>query len=290
MKSEFTVKVRGGLGNQLFIFSAAIVAQKQTGLTPVFDFLDARAGIANHGNSIEPLLRDLGYKCVPRPQSRRVAILVALAERVRNRLFAGLVGDRSNDFLRGNPGWVGDLSAVRRKGGHLSGYFQSHRYAEMAGRPLELLLDRIRSSCGSDCELLRISGEFAAVHARRGDYLTIGQDLGAVDLVSQASAIRVWAGALPVVVHSDDEVYATQLASAIGKSSVFSKGDASDLHELVHLSRASKFYLTNSSFGWWAAYMSGAKEIMTPNPWFRISFNPKCLIPPNWKTYTPRWL
>jgi hypothetical protein len=40
--------------------------------------------------------------------------------------------------------------------------------------------------------------------------------------------------------------------------------------------------ISNSTFGWWGAFLSGAKVVMVPDPWFRKIKEPNTLIPQNW--------
>lgn len=291
LSKKLTVKVRGGIGNQLFIFSAALVAKRASGVAPVFDFLDARAGIANHGNSIEPFLRELGYDCKPRPRSRYGAMAVSVLDRLSTRM-RSRIGMDKNNFMGKNPGWSGDLTKISGNGGPLSGYFQAHAYVEQAGSPLEELLSKIRNVCDTSCSGFGSRGDFAAVHARRGDYLSIAKDLGAIDLKSMKDQLGNWSQGLPVIVHSDDSSFAEELASSLPDGRAYRPIDnnQSDFHELVHLSRAKHFFLTNSSFGWWAAYMSGSKDVTVPSPWFRNAEDPEGLIPSHWKKYEPQWL
>ena len=45
------------------------------------------------------------------------------------------------------------------------------------------------------------------------------------------------------------------------------------------------YVLSNSTFGWWAAFLSENEnaKVFVPSPWFKNIAEPKYLIPPRWK-------
>jgi hypothetical protein len=44
------------------------------------------------------------------------------------------------------------------------------------------------------------------------------------------------------------------------------------------------YVLSNSTFGWWGAFLSenGGESVITPNPWFRYANDPDQIIPLKW--------
>ena len=60
--------------------------------------------------------------------------------------------------------------------------------------------------------------------------------------------------------------------------------DASVASTLQAMRLGHGYVVANSSFSWWAAFLSfnGASEVVAPSPWFKGMDDPKDLIPPNW--------
>jgi hypothetical protein len=290
---NFEVVMRGGLGNQLFIFSAAAYVSNKTGNVPVFDFLHARAGVANHGNSLEWLLSELGYSIKRRPKNLLVAKLNVVGkgrwEAVRSNL-----GHPRRTYLNENPGWVGDLTNGIETSAPLSGYFQSHRYASEAEPQLSDLWAAIqkRAIIGMQYKQEFESRNIAGIHIRRGDYLGTAKNLGAVDFSKLFKTTSLLQNFQRKIIFSDDRSFAEQFSSELDCASPVPQEleEASDLDQLVALSGACGLVISNSSFGWWAAYFSKATHIYAPEPWFRESESPREILPPSWFSYKPSWL
>jgi hypothetical protein len=290
---KFDVTMRGGLGNQFFIFSAAIYVSKLTGKIPVFDFLDARAGVANHGNSIEGYLQKLGYKTKLRPKNLLLAkIFVVL--RHRQSLFSRKLGLNRGDYLHLNPGWVGDLGEMRTAKGPLSGYFASYKYAFQARDELLELWSEIVDSCPTGA---RFRNEFSrsrvlGLHARRGDYLTTAKGIGAIDfeaIIESGSSILNQSN---VMVFSDDMGFVDAMSRRFENISKIPDElqGASDIDQMVALSGSKSLVISNSTFSWWAAFFSRNAVVYAPDPWCRTDDDPIEILPPDWKRFMPIWL
>lgn len=291
---DFVVIMRGGLGNQLFIFAAAAYLMRKTGMSPVFDFLDARASNANHGNSIEEIVEDLGYKIRRRPRNLRTAqMLVVLKNELERFTFETPTRNRNN-FLRSNPGWVGELSEFDASAGPLSGYFQSYKYAEEAGPELEDLWQAIikRAPIGAVYRDEFARERLTGIHIRRGDYLGSAKNFGAIDFESTLNGESLVSHEERVVVFSDDTGYVESIFGTKKNTLALHTElrEASDLDQLVALSGPRRLIISNSSFGWWAAYFSKSSDVLAPFPWFKVSESPLEITPPSWGTYEPTWV
>lgn len=173
----------------------------------------------------------------------------------------------------------------------LRGYFQSDQYfadfrEEISGE----LRSAIYSSFATPPSE---HGSYFAVQVRRGDYLrepafsyhgicSVDYYIGAIEL------LRTWVGELPVIFVGDDPDYCATLAKKVNSSSVLASqaDNYSALRDLWLLVCASGVVISNSSFGWWGAYLnSHSAPVVAPRPWFSQPLvNDRTLLPQSWIT------
>ena len=58
-----------------------------------------------------------------------------------------------------------------------------------------------------------------------------------------------------------------------------------DYIELFIMSKMKYHITSNSSFGWWGAWLSESEKVVAPNKWFgvdKVGFNEIDIIPDNW--------
>ncbi len=57
-----------------------------------------------------------------------------------------------------------------------------------------------------------------------------------------------------------------------------------DYEDLISISKCNHQIISNSTFGWWGAWLNRYKKknVILPKNWFRINKNPKNLFPKNW--------
>jgi hypothetical protein len=58
--------------------------------------------------------------------------------------------------------------------------------------------------------------------------------------------------------------------------------DFSDIETLALLTKGKFIIISNSTFGWWGAYLGNEKFCLAPSPWFVELAEPSNLIPSNW--------
>lgn len=123
-----------------------------------------------------------------------------------------------------------------------------------------------------------------AVHVRRTDYLDFPDHLPTLPAVyygrcrgglSRLLGVSFWDG-LSFHVYGDDPEWAK--ASLLGWETYRYGGDAdepTDWADLFQMARYRHHIIANSSFSWWAAYLSGDDHAVCPSPWF----GPKIDVP-----------
>lgn len=303
-KNAITVEIVGGLGNQLFIFIAGLYLSRKLG-TPMRAYLrPRRKGESAHTSSIQSLTLGLGVESnitwmqkvsmMWRFNLRRLALVLRLPTKYVEALsrihIADSIGTDTN-LLDSKPGYF------------VSGYFQSHEYFySLKNNNLlpEFSLANPSEWFLKELESVEIEKPIV-VHIRRGDYLLERNSfLGALSSSYYQRAIETARRRLgidgvtrPIWIFSDDPKSAKEeLGIAKGQNlRVIYPPDNSDPAEsMILMSRASAIVISNSTFSWWAAALSGAQVIVAPSKWFRNREDPKGLIPQEWEKVESKWI
>jgi len=120
--------------------------------------------------------------------------------------------------------------------------------------------------------------DFIAVHVRRGDYISSNKtskfhgNLNKSYFLNSIDFLRKRFGNLPVLLFSDDSEWLQKnLKNIIPNSIVISSYSGTPERDLFYMSKAKYFILSNSTFSWWAAFLSQKKDkfIVIPKYWFR---------------------
>ncbi len=255
------VALRGGLGNQLFLFAAGLEVSRR---------LDLSLHLWT-----KPLSDDKATK-------RRFE-LATVVEGIAT------WGDESTvkrQFREKDFAYDSGIEEVEQPC-RLEGYFQSAKYFRQCHDELITLVARASDFRRGTSELI---GDYIAVQIRRGDYLKPAQAKfhGVVPISffwTAVKELRERLGDLPVRVFSDDESVAVSFAESIEHAQAHvSSAEESPLYLLGVLSKAKGLVISNSSFGWWAAFLSGlGREVIVPYPWFRDPLvDTSDLLEPSW--------
>lgn len=255
-----SVQLNGGLGNQLFQYGAAFSQAKRLGVGVVLD---------------TSLLGD--------PGSRDVE----MAGFVPESCFVSGVNRRVPTFKEDGFAYQPGIETIE-PGTHLIGYFQSWKYLHSAK---DEILGAFRQRIPA-ADSLTDDDPFIALQVRRGDYLNKEQlafhGICSFDYYEKALEIsRSLVGNLPAVVFCDDPEVALEFAALLPNAAadVPPPGE-SPADTLWRLSQASGHVIANSSFGWWASWLSSSSTVtIAPRPWFgNRSIETSDLLPPNWLT------
>jgi hypothetical protein len=300
----------GGLGNQLFQVAAALALGKDSKIE-----IDAKSGNPRNGShSVADFfsigshigVNSLSYKKSLLSTKVGGYVLRSHAEPARLeeiKLFRRLIRFLASIYftlrymrpisVKVNSG-VG-YSPVRPSlnlNTLLIGYFQTYRWVEEP--PVMQSLKSLQVINGSAIfQSLRgriIEENPIIIHIRRGDY-AFEPDFGVLSsayyrdglnfLKSKGAEGRVWA-------FTDDHVWAAEILQSNGlinldieivDDSGLSTGEVFDLMRF-----GSAYVIANSSFSWWAAYLSmtDGALVVAPDPWFVGLPEPAELIPRIW--------
>lgn len=286
-----TVRLRGGLGNQLFQYAAGVAVADRLDCPLFVETAELAAVLpGDTPRSFElDWLVDPAHVLVGSPPgvSRR------LLRRAVRRLSLPMGSRR---FAEASFAYDDRIDAVE-PGTTLDGYFQSWRYFEtIEGHLRTSLREAIpRSPWGTEIEEeLSAGGPWIAVHVRRGDYLKPHNSafhglLG--ESYYRAALAHLTRRGLDhrIVVFSDEPDAARDLLGARTSrvEVVRPPTDSNPAESILLMSRAQAVVTANSSFSWWAAWLAdpAASTIVCPVPWLsQAAADESDLRPPGWVT------
>lgn len=272
----------GGLGNQLFQYAAASTLAKRLQVPLYFDDSEL-------ANSIRVYKLDQ-YEIYGVRLNAMLRHSFHLNRRLTSRGFGSLlkkVGFSPIRFYKENFfGYRKDFHSIESPT-WIYGYWQSYRYfAEDAERIRSELLYPKCFDEGVNAALASIrNGVSVGLHIRRGDYLTnrAAHDLhGICDVSYFLSALRVIReniGFFKAVIFSDDpdwvrtEFIPILELNEIDFLMVSGMNGLRDVDELFLLAQCTHQVISNSTFGWWGAWLNPAssKLVIRPVKWFQSS-------------------
>jgi hypothetical protein len=172
----------------------------------------------------------------------------------------------------------------------LCGYFQSYKY--FIGFENEIQRELIQGFQGGRDYLDLLNeldgSQWVAIHVRRQDYVLLSETFGLTSETYFEESIRYIESLFPgikKIAFSDDVTEAREILPCcdmyIGHNEL-----ASSVETLILMSNSSAIIGSNSSFSWWAAFLSNSPDDckIFPEPWFRDeSIDTSGLVPPTWQ-------
>jgi hypothetical protein len=158
---------------------------------------------------------------------------------------------------------------------HLLGYYQSGKYFnDQADYIRTLLAPRMLATVHAKYGALLAYSDSIVLHIRRGDYRTPNykENFGILGRQYYRDAVRrmrSYNPSGPLLIFSDDPDYCREL-SLDDNAHVIDESD--DVLALTLMTQFSHFIISNSSFSWWAAWLSSAKHVIAPDTWFNPAF------------------
>ena len=280
----------GGIGNQLFMFTAGTYYSFKNKEKVFFDFSRCPDGIPPHGSDIR--LLNPGAIFQYRPYRN---LVIAGLGKISNHLSHALFPTYESSGVGYDPALETHISENL-----IFGYFQTYKYLEHP---------KVRNSIdslflGSVSEWFKKSSsemvEFPtiSVHIRRGDYMNVQDSFGvlrgdyynsAINFTLENSSIKY----VRVLVFSDDITAAKQIFCSleIPLPVQFAESPEDSPEEtLMLMSKSDALVISNSTFSWWAAQLGNkSKFVVCPSKWFRGMLDPEHLFPPEWHQQESQW-
>ena len=280
LSRSITVRLKGGLGNQMFQFACGYALAARFGLTLELEFRGSGDDPTEFSRNYE--LGAFGIPWQAQEGTRPPSIL----ERF---LPAKIIKEESfGKTLPVPPMLAGSYV--------LDGYWQSEFFFESHVREIreQFSLRTIRESAKELARRIQASSNSVVVQVRRGDYAKdnevravhglqpISYFYDAVDLLRSTQPVE------KVFVFSDDpewcrDTFTWGIPAEVVDLSGHGHAPAVDLWLL---SQGKRFVISNSSFGWWGAWLAGVapENVVAPRQWFADqTLSTSRLIPAGWQ-------
>ena len=287
------VNLAGGLGNQMFQYAMGFSLAARTGLPIVYSttfsqYEPSQLTIDRVFNlqiqwCDDSVLESCLGKLASSPFARR--LLGKVSELTKRQLWGTIRTDTLNGY---NEIDIPNLPLDY----YIHGYWQSEHYflRDFDQLKEQFIFNETRSIYEISEDLFG-NKEKIGVHIRRGDYISnsrASKKLGTqVDeyYVNGSTKLRRMFAASKIIVFSDDIRWAEGFLSPLFDDIYFSNLTGSSASsDIQMLSQCDHFVLSNSTFGWWAAYLCNnpRKVVMTPKKWFADGTSDKDIIPVSW--------
>ncbi len=285
------VKIKGGIGNQLFQYCFAYLIGKQTGKA-------VRLDMSAYENSIEDSIR------VPRLLKLKISLPVASRADINKVCYFRHGGNTQTNIYRGkilaeillnkryffernrayiDPGSIADYD-------YYDGYWQSWRYVSDVWEEIKSELSPQKElSCATQKMIDEVSAENSVfIGIRRGDYKNAKKHYGSFGNEYFQKAISYINNRIEdptFYVFSDDISWVKENIDLAGQNVVYrEKTDViDDLEELFIMAACKHSIISNSTFHGWGAWLNdnGGKIVVAPSTWF-FDNKPIDIVPPHW--------
>ena len=270
-----TIKVSGGLGNQLFQYAAARSLAVRLNATLQLDLsFYSRRRHRTFGLAEFPIQATRAS-----PRSPMWFLRLTCLQRFGNRVY-------TEPSLRFDSAFLNLPAPVV-----LSGYFQSASYFEEYS---DLIREELCPPTPSASNILRLAeilneNDSVSLHVRRGDYASNSKNRSIYSECTPdyyRKALQLVPGRGPVVVFSDDMKWAKEnlpQSDRYAYSGDF--GSSTATQDLWLMTKARHHIIANSTFSWWGAWLAQAEfgQKISPNRWFqRQDLSCLDLIPAKW--------
>lgn len=279
-KLNYTLRLQGGIGNQLFQYWAAYFLSQVHGRDLYIDTGEYNASF--DFTLMKEIAHHLDF----------INLKPSRLERLLQKRFMWPYLQRMRIYRETKLTYDPKFWAKSRDAQIIKGYFQSFRYFLDPDWVIEETLGALsRSASEYNKSVLQENCNLVSVHIRRGDYVKNSQTLKYHGVCSDAyylnamQLIKRIDADVKFVVFTNDIPYARQLFSdepIYFAHEIFKP--SSDREEMYLMSKCKFNIISNSSFSWWSAYLnqSPGKIVIAPDEWYAFPFDSNDLLPVEW--------
>lgn len=273
MNHRVVIKVFGGFGNQLFCYACGYALAKENDCELIIDTSQQDNDIAR---KVDIVQLKIDYQKRITFKKGKSFLSRALVNKVIHKFYIGI---HTKKVIESTP-YKYDTSIFDYKNTdiYLDGYWQSYHYFEKYRKDLcEMYMPKIeQSSTAKKIEQdIESHPNSVAIHIRRGDYRTIGccidssyYDKAISRMISELD------DNLSFYIFSDDINFANDFIKKynnLNMKVVKNITDNQTIDDFFIMSKCQNFIIANSSFSWWAAWLSryNKKIVICPevNDW-----------------------
>jgi hypothetical protein len=277
------VELTGGLANQLFQWASGELARRASEATLELDsrLVDRPDG---RGEQITKLIK---HAKIIVPSEAEIVFWRSVHEHLPRPMTGALKRIRRGSFALERVKAVDTYEQAVREltrgvSVRMTGLLQD---AEHLWRSRETIAPIVRNGLSS---YPTPTTRYSAVHVRRGDYVSVEKYrriFGVCSAAYYSNAIERLPRSLPVHIVSDEPDWADAVLvkGANARTHTISVHRGRDHYEdLALLARAEHLVLSNSTFSWWAAFLSSAQGVICPEPWFTDPSRDRGIARPDW--------
>lgn len=281
-----TVRVMGGLGNQLFQYAFARAIQLEYGTDIVLD--------TSFYNKKRPFRFRLENFCLSdsvKVKEEKRILYPTIANMLHNAPSLQKKVLHSFGCIFNENGFQSDLNIskdlVEKKNLYFWGYWQNYDFFSAYDDILRTEL-RVKDELLVNEKTLINSmkqSDSVCVHIRRGDYVNLGWTICDESYYKKAMAYICEKVSNPVFhVFSDDIEWVKANYDFSSFNVVYMDAERDDFIELAVMYHCRHFIMSNSTFSWWAQYLGDAseKKVVAPSIWMKHAANPNIYLK-EWK-------
>lgn len=286
-RNKIVVKIKGGLGNQMFQYAIGYSLSKKTEKNIIYDtsYYSQRHIINTEGR---PYALN-HFKCQPTIQNQRgikqfYLFLMDGITRIFPRISRTYIRDSAADNI--------ELVINKKRDAYLDGYWQNEKYFKEVESEIQnqfTVIDGIDDTNQYWLNTIKKTNS-VCLHVRRGDYVSnplANKHYGTCSLEYYKMAISYMNSHLsePVYyVFSDDMEWVKENLPIDGHVCYMDHNDNSKNYDDLRLMYSCKhFIIANSSFSWWGAWLSqnANKIVIAPKRWNNDAVQPD-IVPERW--------
>lgn len=282
------MRIKGGLGNQLFQYAAAYALSKRLGQEFAFDPYFT-TNMTLRGYKIPQLCISCDKIVSAEQLPSKVQILKNACVNKACRIF-NMAKHRCGDYLywlETKDEWQADFFTIESENLYVDGYFQSEDYFKKYRAEL---LDQFRPNYEPEEEYLKVLDEIkkctaVAVHVRRTDFkkdnckfhYLLDEDYYKKAIIEMKNRVEN-----PVFFWFSDDM--KWVKEHIGKEDDFRyvniKTTHGDIDDMMLMKNCSHIITANSTFSWWAAWLNEHENAIRIVP--KKPYGMERMIPKKW--------